>query len=139
MDAEKLITLLKKVLLKEADSREQEELNRILSEDESLAGISAEFISEQQNEDQPEPEGRHGYAGEDREGDELVGPTELADRRDDTCEKTDDRAEDERHAGKDKRRLEPFQHLVEDRTIERKGATEVSLEDIPDPDEVLLH
>lgn len=51
MDAEKLITLLKKVLLKEADSQEQEELNRILSEDESLAGISAEFISEQQSED----------------------------------------------------------------------------------------
>ena len=93
---------------------------------------------EEQDQQQAEEEGRHGNADQHEEGDDAVGPAELADGRDDAGEKPEDRADDERGAGEDQRRAEAFEHFVEHRAVEDVGAAEIAVQQIAEPDQVLL-
>ncbi len=94
---------------------------------------------EEVDEQEPEPERRRGDAGQHEEGDDAVGPAELAHGGDHTCEKPDHRAQDQRYAGQHQRCLKPFQHLVEHGPVQREGPAEIALQHVADPDRVLLH
>ena len=98
----------------------------------------AQLHREEQDQQQSEPEGRHGNADEDHERQDPVGPAVLPGRGPDANQQPPERAEHERRSRENQRRGEALPHFVEHRPVQAVGPPEVTAQKILEPDEVLL-
>ena len=72
------------------------------------------------------------------QGDQPVLPAVLADGGDSAEESSEDAGEGERRAGQQQGRRQPVGDFVQDRAVENVGAAKVAVQNIADPDQVLL-
>ncbi len=101
-------------------------------------GQPAQIDREEQDQQQPEPEGRDRNPDQHDEGQDLVGPAILPGGGPDADQQAEDGAQDQRCARQDQGCREPLQNLVEHRAVQGIGPTEIALEHVAEPDEILL-